>query len=116
MTGDQIALKSKFSKPSGWLYLGGVPQELTNINLVDTGFIGCMFKLKVFLLEAPQCSLLIISCRYPDDIWTYLETPRMVTVLQSVRLWHVFQILALTEPHAPRTAKNGAAVVKMGNK
>lgn len=47
MTGDQLALKKRFSRPSGWLYLGGVPDEIANINLPDVGFIGCMFKLKV---------------------------------------------------------------------
>ncbi|KAJ3655012.1 hypothetical protein Zmor_014159 [Zophobas morio] len=47
MTGDQIAFKRTFSKPTGWLYLGGVPLEVFNINLPDRGFVGCMFKLKI---------------------------------------------------------------------
>ncbi|RZC32093.1 eyes shut [Asbolus verrucosus] len=47
MTGDQIARAQKFSKAPGWIYLGGVPQELGNINLSDSGFVGCMLKLKI---------------------------------------------------------------------
>nr|XP_015835340.1 PREDICTED: protein eyes shut isoform X1 [Tribolium castaneum]XP_015835341.1 PREDICTED: protein eyes shut isoform X1 [Tribolium castaneum] len=47
MTGDQLALKRRFSKPSGWLYLGGVPEEIANINLPESGFVGCMLRLKI---------------------------------------------------------------------
>lgn len=47
MTGDQIAVVEKYLKPVAWLYLGGIPSDIQNDNLLHSGFIGCMSNLKV---------------------------------------------------------------------
>lgn len=48
MTGDQIAKKDIFVEPTAWLYLGGLPHETPNNDIIPVGgFIGCMSFLKV---------------------------------------------------------------------
>lgn len=47
MTGDQTARVNQFIKPSVWLYVGGIPQEISTEILPLNGFVGCMANLKV---------------------------------------------------------------------
>lgn len=47
MTGDQTARTNQFLKPSAWLYMGGIPQEVSTEILPLNGFVGCITNLKV---------------------------------------------------------------------
>lgn len=48
MRGDQTAKIDKFTKPSAWLHLGGLPEHLIHeVGIPVAGFIGCMSNLKV---------------------------------------------------------------------
>ncbi|KAJ8961086.1 hypothetical protein NQ318_008762 [Aromia moschata] len=90
MTGDQIAKVDQFVKPSSWLYLGGLPQDLATEILPVGGFVGCMSNLKISSkkvniykdaedgLDIAECSSLAClsnpckngaSCTSVDDSW-----------------------------------------------
>ncbi|XP_060517827.1 protein eyes shut [Cylas formicarius] len=47
MTGDQMAKVSSFSLQPSWLYLGGIANSVSNDEIPNAGFIGCMSKLKI---------------------------------------------------------------------
>ncbi|XP_074032841.1 eyes shut isoform X2 [Leptinotarsa decemlineata] len=48
MTGDQTARINRFSHPSAWLHLGGLPADsITGASLPVGGFVGCMSNLKI---------------------------------------------------------------------
>ncbi|KAK9879790.1 hypothetical protein WA026_006852 [Henosepilachna vigintioctopunctata] len=47
MRGDQITSMPQLTKPTVWLYFGGVPNELKNTDSNFEGFSGCMKNLKI---------------------------------------------------------------------
>lgn len=51
MAGDQVAVINKLVRPTAWLYLGGVAQDVVKNNVPTAGFVGCMKDLKVISIQ-----------------------------------------------------------------
>ncbi|CAH1098434.1 unnamed protein product [Psylliodes chrysocephalus] len=85
MRGDQTAKIDKFTKPSAWLHLGGLPEHLIHeVGIPVAGFIGCMSNLKIgkqkikIYDDVSECSSLAClsspckngaSCTSVGDVW-----------------------------------------------